>query len=183
MRQRTNGSGPGPGPGRGPGSGPGIGRSLGLGQLRGSYPVAGLMGGLAQMARRCLVALAIVLLGALIWYRPRDAFVRGAVTVAVVLALFGLKAAWARATVRWGLNRCHLYTGGLVVTSIVGRVREAVRWDDVREVNRLSNQSVLLAFHRIEIVRRDYTTVTFLALGLQPALVEALLNEVDRPRP
>ncbi|USQ86314.1 hypothetical protein NFX46_22955 [Streptomyces phaeoluteigriseus] len=148
--------------------------------MRGSYPVAGVMGGLAQMARRLLFALALVLLGALIWFRPRDAFVRGAVTVAVLLALFGLRAAWARASARWGINRCYLYTGGLVVTSIFGRVREAVRWDDVREVNRLTNQSVLLAFHRIEIVRRDYGTVTFLALGLQPALVEALLNEVDR---
>ncbi|MFD5270805.1 hypothetical protein [Streptomyces sp. NPDC058335] len=153
--------------------------------MRGSYPVAGVMGGLAQMARRLLAALALVLLGALVWFRPRDAFVRGAVTVAVVLAVFGLKAAWDRATARWGINRCYLYTGGLVVTSIFGRVREAVTWDDVREVNRLTNQSVLLAFHRIEIVRHDYGRVTFLALGLQPALVQALMNEVDRdaPRP
>ncbi|MFE7644278.1 hypothetical protein [Streptomyces phaeoluteigriseus] len=116
--------------------------------MRGSYPVAGVMGGLAQMARRLIFALALVLLGALIWFRPRDAFVRGAVTVAVILALFGLRAAWARASARWGINRCYLYTGGLAVTSIFGRVREAVRWDDVREVNRLTNQSVLLAFHR-----------------------------------
>ncbi|MFE9676774.1 hypothetical protein ACFYO5_21930 [Streptomyces sp. NPDC006259] len=151
--------------------------------MRGSYPVAGLMGGLAQLARRACVALALVLLGAQAYLRPPGAFRTSAVTVAVVLTLFGLKAVWAGASARLGINRCYLYTGGLVLTNIFGMVREAVAWDDVREVNALTNRSVLLAFHRIEIVRSRSATATFLALGLQPALVEALMGEVARNAP
>ena len=151
-----------------------------LGEPRGSHPVAGLGGGLAQLARRLVIGLCVALVVALVYARPSAAFAKGAVATAVVLTLLGLTQAWRRVAARYGLARCYLYTGGLVVTNVFGRVRDALAWSEVAGLNRLSNQSPLLAFHRFELVRRGSPPLAFLALGMNPALVEALLNEAAR---
>ncbi|RYJ21813.1 hypothetical protein CU044_6197 [Streptomyces sp. L-9-10] len=79
---------------------------LGLGEKLGSYPIAGVGGGLAQMARRVGVMLYVVIIVCLIAITPPAAFAKGAVMTAVVVVLFGLMLAWRRTSARFGLRRC-----------------------------------------------------------------------------
>ncbi|WP_327233517.1 hypothetical protein OG349_05590 [Streptomyces sp. NBC_01317] len=154
--------------------GPGLGRKLG------SYPVAGVAGGVAQMARRVGVALYVVLVVCLVAIAPPAAFAKGAVMTAVVLVLSGLVLAWRRTSARFGLRQCHLYTDGLVVTDLFGGEWDAVAWSEVTGLNRLSGASVFMTFHRVEITRHGLKPLAFLALGLNPPLVEALLGQLAK---
>jgi hypothetical protein len=151
--------------------------ALGLGEERGSYAISGVGGGLAQLARRSIVGLYVVILVALVVSRPPAAFTSGAVAGAVVLALFSLTLAWRRASAKFGIKRCYLYTGGLVVTNLFGRMGDVVAWTEVTALNRMESQSVLLAFHRVEFVRRSSASLAFVVPGLKPALMEALLSQ------
>ncbi|MFF7975760.1 hypothetical protein [Streptomyces sp. NPDC007905] len=149
--------------------------ALGLGEERGSYAVAGLCGALAQLARRFLAGLFVVLLVCMVVIS--SGFQKGVITMgAVMLSLFGLTLAWRGLSARFGLRRCYLYTRGLVVTGTFGRVRHAVAWSEVTELKWMAaNMTLLLAFHRFEIERRGAGRVAFLALGIKPRLVEALV--------
>lgn len=152
----------------------------GLGEKLGSYPIAGVGGGLAQVARRIgmvLYGLVIVCLAAL---SPPAAFAKGAVLTAVVLVLAGLVPVWRRLSARFGLRQCHLYTDGLVVTNLFGGVQDAVAWSEVTALNRLSGASVFMAFHRVEIARRGPRPLAFLAMGPKPPLVDALVGQLAR---
>jgi hypothetical protein len=153
---------------------------LGLGEQHGSYAIAGVGGALLQMARRGFVALAAVVLVMLLVSRPPAAFVKGAVTVAVVLAMFGLRLAWSHATARFGINRCYLRTDGLVVTNLFGGVRDAVAWSNMTGLNQTTTLSVWLTFHRFEITRNGSAPLAFLALGQKPALATALLSQATK---
>ncbi|WP_327350688.1 hypothetical protein [Streptomyces sp. NBC_01304] len=151
---------------------------LGLGAKLGSYPVAGVAGGLAQMARRVGLVLYVVIIVCLVAITPPAAFTKGAVMTAVVLVLFGLMLAWRRMSARFGLRRCYLYTDGLVVTNLFGGVQDAVAWSEVTELNRLSGASVFMTFHRVGIARHGLRPLVFLALGVKPPLVDALLSQL-----
>ncbi|MFJ4499507.1 hypothetical protein [Streptomyces sp. NPDC088864] len=153
---------------------------LGLGQLHGSYAIAGIGGALLQMARRGLVALAVVVLVMLSVRKPPAAFIKGAVTVATVLAMYGLMLAWRRATTRFGIKRCYLLTDGLIVTNLFGGVRDVVRWSSMTGLNQTATLSVWLTFHRFEIARHGSAPLAFLALGRNPALATALLSQATR---
>ncbi|HET6859391.1 MAG TPA: hypothetical protein VFH94_20165 [Streptomyces sp.] len=153
---------------------------LGFGEACGNHPVSGVGGGLAQLGRRLVLGASVVLVVLLFVNKPSGALVKGTVTGAVVLTLFGLTMAWRRTAARFGLRRCYLYAGGLVVTNVFGRVRDVVAWSEVTVLNRMVSQSPLMAFHRFELARRSSATVAFLALGLQPALVDALLSQAQR---
>ncbi|MBJ3805743.1 hypothetical protein JGB26_01150 [Streptomyces flavofungini] len=157
-----------------------LGLRLGLGEPRGSYAVAGVVGGVLQMFRRLAVALVAVLLVTLVVKKPPGAFVKGGVAVAVVLALFALKLTWARATARFGIRRCYVCTGGLVVTNLLGGVRDAVAWRDVTVLNRTATLSLWMTFHRFEIARNGAAPLAFLALGGNPDLAVALPNQAAR---
>ncbi len=149
--------------------------ALGLGEERGTYAVAGLWGALAQLARRLLAGLFVALLVCMVVISPR--FQKGVITMGtVMLSLFGLTLAWRGISARFGLRRCYLYTRGLVVTGTFGRVRHAVAWSEVTELKWMANPTLLLAFHRFEIERRGAGRVAFLALGIKPRLVEALVE-------
>ncbi|WP_405812367.1 hypothetical protein OG524_35015 [Streptomyces sp. NBC_01520] len=148
---------------------------VGFGEAYGDYPVAGVAGALAQVARRLIIGLSLALIVALAVDRPSGAFVKGVVATSVVIVMVGLRWAWGRLSARWGLRRCYLYPGGLVLTDIVGRPR-AVAWEQVAALNTLSGQSLFMSFHRFEVVRRGYRTVAFLAMGAQPPLVAQLLG-------
>ncbi|MEU6067691.1 hypothetical protein ABZ864_25325 [Streptomyces sp. NPDC047082] len=149
--------------------------ALGLGEERGTYAVAGLWGALAQLARRLLAGLFVALLVCMVVISPR--FQKGLITMGtVMLSLFGLTLAWRGISARFGLRRCYLYTRGLVVTGTFGRVRHAVAWSEVTELKWMANPTLLLAFHRFEIERRGAGRVAFLALGIKPPLVEALVE-------
>jgi hypothetical protein len=150
---------------------------LGLGVARGSHPVSGLGGALAQCGRRIVVGVCLGLIIALVFIRPSSAFVKGLCTAAVALVLLGLTQVWRRLSARFGLRRCYLFSCGLVVTNAFGRVHDVVLWTDVAALNHMSNQSGLLSFHRFEIVRHGSGLLPLLALGANPPLVEALLTE------
>ncbi|WP_329126828.1 hypothetical protein [Streptomyces sp. NBC_01465] len=153
---------------------------LALGKKLGSYPVAGVAGALAQVARRLGAVLYIILIVCLVAKRPPTAFAKGAVMTAVVFALFGLVLAWRRISARFGLRRCHLHANGLVVTNLFGGIQDAVTWREVTELNRLRAASLLMAFHRFEISRHGRRPLAFLAPGLEPPLVDALQGELAK---
>lgn len=44
----------------------------------------------------------------------------------------------------------------------------------------MSTASLLMAFHRVELERRGGPPLTFIALGLEPALVEVLVKLAAR---
>lgn len=157
-----------------------LGRGLGLGEVRGSYAVAGVGGALLQVFRRLVVVLVAALLVMLVVKKPPGAFGKGAVSVAVVLALFALKLAWGRVSARFGIRRCYVCTGGLVVTNLFGGVRDAVAWGDVTVLNRTVALSAWMTFHRFEIARNGAAPLAFLALGQSPELAVALPNQAAR---
>lgn len=145
-----------------------------LGERRGSYPIAGVTGALLQMFRRFAVIFCLVVLGFLIFKRPDGGLSKGLITVAVILGLVGLRAAWVRVSVRLGVRVCHLHTGGLAVTGFFGRLKHVVPWDRITVLKHMSNMSPLLTFHRFELVRRDAGTVAILVLQAKPEFVPAL---------
>ncbi|MFJ2706085.1 hypothetical protein ACIO3R_23155 [Streptomyces sp. NPDC087428] len=153
---------------------------FGLGERFGSYPIAGVGGGLAQMARRVGVALYVSLIICLATIRPPAAFAKGAVMTAVVLVLFGLMLAWRRMSVRFGLRRCYVYEDGLVVTNLFGGVQDAVAWSEVTALNRYIGASVFMTLHRFEIARHGLRPLVILALGLKPPMVDALLSRLAK---
>ncbi|MFJ1896891.1 MULTISPECIES: hypothetical protein [unclassified Streptomyces] len=153
---------------------------LGLGEKLDSYPIAGVAGGLTQMARRAGVVLYVILIIGLIAIRPPAAFAKGSVLTAVVFVLFGLTLAWRRMSARFGLRRCYVYADGLVVTNLFGGVQDTVAWSEVTVLNRSMGASVFMAFHRFEIARHGLRPLAFLALGLKPPIVDALLNQLAR---
>ncbi|MCL7380506.1 hypothetical protein [Streptomyces sp. 35G-GA-8] len=158
----------------------GLGLGPGLGEKLGSFPIAGVGGGLAQMARRGGVVLYVIVIVCLAAITPPAAFAKGAVMTAVVLVLFGLTLAWRRLSARFGLRRCYLYSNGLVVTNLFGGVQDAVAWSEVAGLKRLSGASVFMTFHRVEIARHGLRPLAFLAMGLKPPLVDALLSQLAK---
>ncbi|MER6116674.1 hypothetical protein [Streptomyces sp. A0642] len=149
---------------------------FGLGAACGDYAVAGVAGGLAQMARRTLTLLGLVLLVLLVVKRPPAASAKGALIVGIALAVWGLTRAWRVVSARFGLRRCYLFVGGVVVTDLFGRPRGVVAWSEVTSLNVLVSGSLLLAFHRFEVRRRGARRpLAFLALGMRPALAEPLM--------
>jgi hypothetical protein len=146
-----------------------------LGRRLGSYPVSGVAGGVLQIFRRFVVGACAALVVCLVAIRPSSTVLKIVVTIAVAVGLLGLRAAWQRVSARLGLRRCYVHTGGLVVTNLFGQVTHTVAWSETTALKRLSAQSVFMTFQRVEIVRRDARPLAFLALGLKPALVEALL--------
>ncbi|QDY78782.1 hypothetical protein [Streptomyces qinzhouensis] len=146
----------------------------------GGYPVAGTAGALAQAGLRLLTLLIAVFVGALIWIRPGNALLKGAVPVAVLLLLYGLRRAWRAFLARRGGGRCHLRPDGLVVTGPSGRIRDGVSWQNVTGIKRMSSVDLLMCFHRFEIGRRGTSPLVLVALGTRPALVAALEAEAAR---
>ncbi len=150
---------------------------LGLGAARGSHAVSGVTGAVAQVGRRLLIGLCVGVLVALAFIRPPEAPAKAIGTAAVLLAVLGLVRLWRQLAARLGLSRCYLFAGGLVVTGPLGRVRAVVPWTEVTSLHQMSTQSLLMAFHRVELVRRGARTLALVILGLDPALVPALLAQ------
>ncbi|MEV1054969.1 hypothetical protein [Streptomyces sp. NPDC049887] len=155
-------------------------QTLGLGGERGDYAVAGVPGALGQLLRRSLVLLCVVLVGYAIVARPEWGFLKGVGTaIAVALALCGLNLTWRLLSARFGLRRCYVHEQGLVVTNTLGGVRHAVAWSEVTGLAWMSNLTLLFAFHRFEIERRGARRMAFVALGANPALAAALLQQAE----
>ncbi|WP_406099638.1 hypothetical protein [Streptomyces sp. NBC_01013] len=152
------------------------GNGFGLGEACGDFAIAGVAGALAQVARRALTGLCAVLLVLLVVKRPSETLARSSLVIVIVLLLWGLTAAWRLLSARLGLRRCYLFAGGLVVTGLSGRPRGVVAWSEVTGLNMLVSQSLLMAFYRFEVDRRGSRRLAFLAMGVQPALVEPLLR-------
>ncbi|MEU1181551.1 hypothetical protein ABZ464_28695 [Streptomyces sp. NPDC005820] len=156
------------------------GDGLNLGAKQGDHSIAGVAGGLAQMARRFAVGLYAAYMIMLFVNRPESALTRGVVASAMILGLFAIRPAWLRVSAKFRIRRCYLYRDGLAVTDWFGRVHRAVAWSDVIEVRRTVALSLVMAFHRIEISPRGSAVVAFVVLGQKPALVEALLSQARR---
>ncbi|MGW1277609.1 hypothetical protein ACWD4V_11730 [Streptomyces tsukubensis] len=146
----------------------------------GGYPVAGTTGALVQAGLRMLALLIAVFVGALIWIRPQNSVIKGAVPVAVLLGLYGLRLVWRTFLTRRGGGRCHFRPDGLVVTGPSGRIRDGVSWANVTGIKRMSSVDLLMCFHRFEIGRRGTSPLVLVALGAQPPLVAALEAEAAR---
>ncbi|WP_329303571.1 hypothetical protein OG410_39510 [Streptomyces sp. NBC_00659] len=132
------------------------------------------MGGVLQMFRRFVVFFCLVLLGFMIIKRPHGALFKCLVSVAVILGLVGLRAAWGWVSVRVGARLCHIHTGGLAVTGLFGQVKHSIPWDTITELRHVSNLSPLLTFHRFELVRRDARTLAIFVLKAKSEFVPAL---------
>ncbi|MFJ8229524.1 hypothetical protein ACIQ9E_06105 [Streptomyces sp. NPDC094448] len=133
-----------------------------------------------QAGLRLLALLIAVLVGALIWIRPENSVPKGAVPVAVLLGVYGLRRAWRTFLARRGGGRCHLRPDGLVVTGPSGRIRDGVSWANVTGIKRMSSADLLMCFHRFGIGRRGTSPLVLVALGAQPPLVAALEAEAAR---
>ncbi|MET8974583.1 hypothetical protein ABZX85_03100 [Streptomyces sp. NPDC004539] len=153
---------------------------LGLGNRCGDHPVAGVTGAVLQMFRRLGVGLAALVVVMLFVNRPENALTKGAITVGAVLGVYVLRLAWRRLSARFGLSRCYLYTGGLVVTGLLGGIRGAVPWSDVTSLNRSAGMVAVGTFNRFVISRTRATPLTFLSLGLNPALATELTDRAAR---
>ncbi|WP_416977075.1 hypothetical protein [Streptomyces sp. T028] len=156
------------------------GGGLNLGPKRGDYSIAGVAGGLGQMARRLSVGLYAAYMIMLIVSRPESALARGVVASAMILGLFALRLAWLQVSAKFRIRRCYVYREGLAVTDWFGRVHTVVAWSNVIEVRRTIALSLVMAFHRIEIAPRGSAVVAFVVLGQKPALVEAVLSQARR---
>ncbi|MFI6650365.1 hypothetical protein ACIBI8_22450 [Streptomyces sp. NPDC050529] len=154
---------------------PGV-NGFGLGEACGDYAVAGVGGALAQTGRRMLMTLCLVLLVLLVVKQPTGALTKGVVVTGIMLAVWGLTRAWGLVSARLGLRRCYLFPGGLVVTGLFGRPRGVVAWSEVTALNVMVTGSLLMAFHRFEVERRGAGRLAFLAMGMEPGLVEPLLS-------
>ncbi|MFE2578457.1 hypothetical protein ACFXGV_32155, partial [Streptomyces sp. NPDC059350] len=156
------------------GNGPELGRRIG------TYHAVGVAGALGQAALRTITLLVLVMIAALVWVRPNSTLLKCSVAAAVVVVLFGLRLAWRLVTARRGGNQCRLHQGGVAVTGPFGGIRGAVAWREVTGLRRMSTASLLMAFHRVELERRGGPPLTFIALGLEPALVEVLVKLAAR---
>ena len=156
------------------------GGGAGLGARRGSYAIAGVGGVLGQMGRRFLVGLYAFAVVVLIVKRPPSAFTKGAVMGAVILGLFLLRLGWLRVSTKFEIRRCHLHAGGVAVTNYLGGPYDAVAWSEVTQVKQSVSVSPLMAFHRIELDRRGSAPLAFVALGQNPAVVDALLSQAKK---
>lgn len=154
---------------------PGV-NGFGMGEACGDYAVAGVGGALAQTGRRMLMTLCLVLLVLLAVKQPTGALAKGVVVTGIMLAVWGLTRAWGLVSARLGLRRCYLFPGGLVVTGLFGLPRGVVAWSEVTALNVMVTGSLLMAFHRFEVERRGAGRLAFLAMGMEPGLVEPLLS-------
>lgn len=159
--------------------------TLGFGQGRRTYAVTGVMGGLAQLGQRVFVGLGVLIVGLLIALRPPSASLKAAVTVAVVLAGFGLRLLWRGLSVSLGLNKCYVYPGGMVVTNLLGQVRAAVPWGEMTSAKLMIESYGLMSLHRIEVRQRTAAPLEFVVLGTDHTLLNALQQRIaqNSPRP
>lgn len=152
--------------------------AFGFGQGRRTYAITGLMGGLTQLARRVFVGLVVFVLGTLIALRPPAALLKAAVTVAVLLAWYGFRLMWRRVSDTLGLNKCHLYPGGMVVTNLLGQVRAAVPWAEVTTARLMVESYGLLSLHRIEVRQHRAAPLEFVVLGTDHTLLDSLQQRI-----
>lgn len=155
---------------------------LGLGNRCGDHPVAGVAGGVLQMFRRLGTGLAVFAIVMLCVRKPEHALLKGTIVVGAMLVVYVLRLAWRRLSARFGLGRCYLYTGGLVVTGLLGGVRGAMAWTDVTSLHRSVGTMAwaTMTFNRFVISCGRSAPLTFLALGLNPPLVAALTDRAAR---
>ncbi|MFE0422974.1 hypothetical protein [Streptomyces sp. NPDC058953] len=140
----------------------------------------GVVGALTQFALRFVTFAVAALVTALIFIRPNAALLKGAVMIAVVLVLYGLRLAWRAVMSRRGGGRCLLHADGVAVTGPFGGVRDAVPWREAATLRRMTHVSLFLAIHRFEIGRHGRRPLVLIALGAEPALVGALEAQAAR---
>ncbi|GGQ21360.1 hypothetical protein GCM10010249_45090 [Streptomyces roseolilacinus] len=153
---------------------------LGLGAVRGDYAVINpALGAVAQVLRGFLLLLWGALLVTTV-VNPSAVDGNAAVATAVVAAVYALKFGWRRLTARLGVNRCYLCADGVAVTDRFGRIRDSVAWSEVTGVRQQAVAGLVVACHRVEVLRRGAAPLWFVAPGAKSALVRALLDEGRR---
>jgi|GEM_PF-4831503 hypothetical protein len=157
-------------------------REIGFGGEYREYAVTGVLGALAQMGWRTLAVLDVLALGMMVIMRPPSVVLRIAVVAGVLVVLIGLRLAWRRLSAALGLNRCHLYADGLVLTNQFGRRRASVAWADVTHMKCTYGAWLFTMSHRFELTRRDAPTIVFNVLGAEPELVKELQARAARDK-
>ncbi|MER6783699.1 hypothetical protein ABT330_03390 [Streptomyces sp. NPDC000658] len=153
-----------------------------LGHTRGrrTYAITGVAGALSQLAWRAAVVVLAFALGMIVFARPGSAFLKGAVVAGLLLALFVLRLVWRRTSAGRGMNRCHLYGGGLAVTDLFGRLRDVVAWTEVTELKRSSGAVLFTPLYRVELARRAAEPLAFVVPAYQTDLLTALQEQATR---
>ncbi|MFE2023260.1 hypothetical protein ACFW9O_35100 [Streptomyces sp. NPDC059499] len=137
-------------------------------------------GTLLQILRGFLL-IAWVLMAGFTVFTPDQVDGNLAWTTAVVIAAYTMTFGWRLLTARLGTNRCYLLTEGIAVTNRFARVTDSVAWSDVTGIQQTTVIELYMGAHRIEIHRNQTTKpLTFLAPGVKPQLVKALLTEGHR---
>ncbi|MFI9563342.1 hypothetical protein [Streptomyces rishiriensis] len=153
-----------------------------LGHARGrrTYAITGVMGGLSQLAWRGALVVLVLALGMVVFAKPDAAFLKGVVLAGLLLALIGLRLAWRRLSAGRGMNRCHLYGGGLAVTDLSGRLRDVVAWSEVTELKRSSGAVLFTPLYRVELARRAAEPLAFVVPAYQTDLIKALQERANQ---
>jgi hypothetical protein len=150
---------------------------LGLGELRGSYPLDGAGGALAVLGLRLVTALWVAgLIGIIATGAGAGAYGRLAIVGAVIVALYG-----ARVGVRWlagryGGHRVLLYANGLVKTGWTACPTDWVQWAEVARVTsrRTMMGPAVLVIWTVEFRQADGGVSRLTVLGLKPRFLRAL---------
>ncbi|MCQ9186040.1 hypothetical protein KMT30_44830 [Streptomyces sp. IBSBF 2953] len=153
---------------------------LGHGKGRRTYAITGVMGGLSQLAWRGALVVLVFALGMITFAKPDSAFLKGVVVAGLLLALFGLRLAWRRLSAGRGMNRCHVYVGGLAVTDLFGRLRDVVAWSEVTELKRSAGAVLFTPLYRVELARRAAEPLAFVVPAYQTDLIKALQERANQ---
>lgn len=149
-------------------------REIEFGGEHHTYAITGVLGSLGQMAWRTFAVLDVLALGMMLVMRPPSVVVKVAIVAGVLLVLIGLRLAWRRLSAAAGLNRCHLYPDGLVLTNQFGRRRTSAAWADVTHMKCTYGAWLFTMSHRFELTRRDAPPIVFNVLGSGTDLVKEL---------
>ncbi|MCQ9135178.1 hypothetical protein [Streptomyces hilarionis] len=153
-----------------------------LGHTRGrrTYAITGVAGGLSQLAWRTAVVVLTLALGMIVFARPESALLKGAVVGGLLLALVVLRLVWRRFSADRGMNRCHLYGGGLAVTDQSGRLRDVAAWSEATELKWSVGAVLFTPLYRVELARRAAEPLAFVVPAHQTDLITALQEQATR---
>jgi hypothetical protein len=157
-------------------------REIGFRGKHRTYAVTGVLGGLGQMAWRTFAVLDVLAFGMLTITRPPSVLLRLAIVAGILLVWIGLRLAWRRMSAALDLNRCHLYTDGLVLTDQFGQWLTSTAWADVTHIKCTYGAWLFTVSHRFELTCRTAPPITFNVLGSQPDLVKELQARAARDK-
>ncbi|MEV8100222.1 hypothetical protein [Kitasatospora sp. NPDC085879] len=80
------------------------------------------------------------------------------------MAVYGIAFSWRWLAGLLGIRQCYLHEDGVIVTGLLGRVRDAVAWCDVAMVQEAGATGILTSFRRFEFRHRTGFRSTVIVL-------------------